>query len=286
MDSIKSILSDMNKDFHIMTDNSTKAPRHAHWFLEFGYVAKGSANHIWNDVSSVINEGDFFIIGSHSFHSYMALTKDFEMINIMFNPVFFDESLAGSQTFFEVLESKVFDFDINLFSIKPIPFTYSDKDKSIKKIIMEILGEYQNKETGHMKIIRAKFIEIIIKALRPFYTDTPQSEGYISDTLSNVIEHINRNYMNNVTLEEICSLANYSVPHMSKKFKQTFGISFTEYLMQLRITASKRFLANTGKTIDEIMNKVGYQDKKSFYSAFRKITGTTPDAYRRNKKTL
>lgn len=284
MDVIKNILSDINKDFHIMKDNSTKAPRHAHWYLEFGYVTRGSANHIWNEQTNVIKEGDFFIIGSHSFHSYMALTKDFEIINIMFNPVFFDESLTGSRAFFDVLESKVFDFDINLFSVKPIPFTYNDKDGSIKKLIMDILDEYNNKETGYMKIIRAKFIEIIIKAVRPFYTDTPQSEGYISDTFSKVLQYVNAHYMNYITLKEICKISNYTVPYMSKKFKAAFGISFSEYLMQLRITAAKRYLANTGKSIDEIMDLVGYKDKKSFYTAFKRISNTTPDAYRRKRQ--
>ena len=285
MNSIKNTLSDMNRDFHIMTDNSTKAPRHTHWYLELGYVAGGSANHIWNGKTNIIKEGDFFIIGSHSFHSYMSLDKDFEIINIMFNPVFFDSSLAGASTFFDVLESSVFDFDINLFSFKPTPYTYTDQDGSIKKLILEIKEEYENKEPGYLKIIRAKLIELIIKAVRPFYIDTPQSEGYISSNLSDVLEYINRNYMEHITLEEICKISNYTVPYMSKKFKAAFGISFLQYITQLRITASRRYLVNTSKTIDEIMDLVGYKDKKSFYSSFRKITGTTPDAYRRKKST-
>ena len=286
MNSIKNTLSDMNKDFHIMTDTSTKAPRHTHWYLELGYVTKGSANHIWNGQNSIIKEGDFFIIGSHSFHSYMSLDKDFEIINILFNPVFFDRSLVGATAFFDVLESSVFDFDINLFSYKPTPYTYTDKDQSIKKLILEIKEEYENEEPGYLKIIRAKLIEIIIKAVRPFYIDTPQSEGYISSNLSHVLEYINRNYAEHITLEEICKISNYTVPYMSKKFKDAFGISFSEYLTQLRITAARRYLVNTSKTIDEIMNTVGYQDKKSFYGAFRKVTDTTPDAYRRKKKLL
>ncbi len=284
---INNNLADMNLDFHILTDSATRAPTHAHWYLEMGYVEEGRANYCLNDGDpSIIEAGNYYFIGHLATHSYMATSKSFKIINVMFNPVFFDDSLTGAKTLFEILGSKKINFDVNMFSVNPAVFTFKDHDGSIKKLIYDVIEEYASKKTGYLEIIRCKLSEIIIKSLRPIYVRVPRTASSTSDPFTKVIQYVNMHYMNNLTLGELCEISNYSIPHMSKKFKQSFGISFSKYLMQLRVNASRRFLTNTGKTIDEIMDLVGYRDKKSFYEAFRKITETTPDAYRRKYKVI
>lgn len=277
-------LEDMNQDFHMLIDTATSAPKHIHWYLEMGYVLEGRANHVWNNKNEILESGSYFIIGHVSSHSYMATTKNFKVMNIMFNPAFFDEHLAGSKTFFEILGSRTFNFDINLFSVKPTPYTFKDKDGSIRKIIMEMYNEYELKRAGYLELIRSKMIEIFIKSVRPLYINMPHSYKNKSDAFSRVLQFINTHYMKPIALEEICRISNYTVPYMSKKFKQTFGMTFREYVTQLRITAARRYLANTDKSIDEIMDLVGYKDKKSFYTAFKKVSDITPNAYRRKRK--
>ena len=279
-------LADMNLDFHIFTDSSTRASAHAHWYLEMGYVEEGRANYCLNDDPSIIEEGNYYFIGHLATHSYMATSKSFKIINVMFNPVFFDDSLTGAKTLFEILGSKKINFDVNMFSVNPTTFIFKDHDGSIKKLLDDIIEEYTEKSTGYLEIIRCKLSEIIIKSLRPIYAQLPQTASATSDSFTKVIQYVNMHYMNDLTLSELCEISNYSVPHMSKKFKASFGISFSKYLMELRINASRRFLTNTGKTIDEIMDLVGYKDKKSFYNAFKAVSGTTPDAYRRKHKVI
>ncbi len=284
---ISNDLADMNLDFHILTDTSTRALTHAHWYLEMGYVEEGRANYCLNDGDqSIIEAGNYYFIGHLATHSYMATSKSFKMINVMFNPSFFDDSLTGAKTLFEILGSKKINFDVNMFSVNPATFTFKDRDGSIKKLLDDIMEEYTNKKPGYLEIIRCKLSEIIIKSLRPIYVRVPHTAASTSDPFTKVIQYVNMHYGNNLTLSELCEISNYSVPHMSKKFKESFGISFSKYHMELRINASRRYLTNTGKTIDEIMDIVGYRDKKSFYNAFKKVSGTTPDAYRRKYRKI
>ncbi len=268
-------------DFNIEITENTWTSTHNHWHLEFGYVLEGSATHKWNNINNTIEEGNFYIIGCGSPHSYMATTRSLRMITVKFNPEFFEPGLFGARSFFELLSSRAFGFDVDLFSVPPTPYTYKDHDGSVLKMLTEIMEEYQSKKAGYMEIIRAKFTLIIINAVRPLYVDTIPSAANKADRFTEVIRYINSGYMKNITLNDICAITNYTPAHMSKKFKANMGITFFEYLRRIRIASAQRLLLNTGKTIDEIMSMVGYQDKKSFYGAFRKVTGTTPDAYRR-----
>lgn len=279
-------LLESGQDFSIEITENTWTSTHNHWHLEFGYVLEGSAIHEWNYVSNTIEEGDFYIIGCGSPHSYMATSKALKMITVKFNPVFFDPNLFGARSFFEVLSCRNFGFDVELFSVPPTPYTYKDHDGSTLKLLNEIMEEYKNKRAGYLEVIRAKFTLLIINAVRPLYVDMVHPTANKTDHFTEVIRYINSSYNRNITLNDICSIINYTPAHMSKKFKANMGITFFEYLRRIRIASAQRLLMNTGKSIDEIMNKVGYQDKKSFYGAFRKVTGTTPDAYRRRHKVI
>lgn len=275
-------LVNMGQDLHIRIEEATHVPQHAHWYLEFGYVLEGKANHVWNGNSEEICPGDYFIIGHLSQHSWLATTQRFRILNVLFNPVFFEPALASAKTFGEVLESSGINLDGSLFLEKPTPHTYRDADGSVQTLLFQMLDEYNRQEPGYLAFIRALFTQIIIQAMRSIYAGLPHKNK--SDTFSRVIQYINHNYMHPITLKDLCGIVNYTIPQMSKKFKAAIGLSFSEYLRQLRIMTGQRLLLTSDKSIDQIMGEVGYQDKKSFYAAFRKVSGTTPDNYRKTHR--
>ena len=276
---VSNTLENMGQDFHIIIDEKGSAPLHAHWYLEFVYVLEGRATHTWNEETHILETGNYFVVGHLSQHAYSAITQNFKIMNVLFHPVFFGPSLAGAKTFCEVLESSAFNLDTNLFLEKPTPHVYRDYNGTIRQLLLQMDGEYRNKEPGYLEMIRAQFTQVLLYAMRSIYGGF-YTKGQ-TDAFSGVLRYIHCNYMHPITLEDLCTIVNYSVPHMSKKFKTAVGMSFSEYLRQLRIQTSQRLLLNSGKSIDRIMEEVGYQDKKSFYAAFRKLSETTPDAYRR-----
>jgi AraC-like DNA-binding protein len=58
------------------------------------------------------------------------------------------------------------------------------------------------------------------------------------------------------------------------------GISPIEYLQNLRIESAKKQLEQTNQNINEIIDRTGYSDPKSFRKAFNKLVGMTPMEYR------
>ena len=74
------------------------------------------------------------------------------------------------------------------------------------------------------------------------------------------------------------------MPYLSRKFKETIGISFREYLQNTRIEQSCRLLVNTNKKIIDIAQSVGYDDVNFFTDIFKKKMNITPREFRKTKK--
>lgn len=73
--------------------------------------------------------------------------------------------------------------------------------------------------------------------------------------------------------------------HVSQVINEHIGASFFEYVNQLRIGEAKRLLAETRRRdlhVIEAAYRVGFNNKASFNTAFKKATGMTPTAYRKS----
>ena len=72
-----------------------------------------------------------------------------------------------------------------------------------------------------------------------------------------------------------------SVRYFCKVFKQSIGMTFTDYLNRLRIEKAKNLLANPHKHISEIAFEVGFESLSQFNRSFKRITGETPTRFRK-----
>jgi len=91
-----------------------------------------------------------------------------------------------------------------------------------------------------------------------------------------ILEHFHRDLKASEVANEIHITPNY----FSMIFKKELGVSFNDYLNDLRIEKAKQLLADTSDRIFEIAKEVGYKEYKYFVQVFRKKTGMTPTDYR------
>lgn len=71
--------------------------------------------------------------------------------------------------------------------------------------------------------------------------------------------------------------------HFNRLFKRATGVPPSQYLIRLRMDVARRRLRETGRSIIEIGNEVGYSNPSHFARLFRKETGLSPSDYRRQK---
>ena len=94
-------------------------------------------------------------------------------------------------------------------------------------------------------------------------------------------EYLDENYADKITLDMLAERFYINKFYLTRIFKEQFGESVTEYLLQVRITRAKQSLRFTDKPIEEIAHECGMHDANYFSRIFKKVEGVTPGAFRR-----
>ncbi len=102
------------------------------------------------------------------------------------------------------------------------------------------------------------------------------------DNIDKAIAFINDNFTKQFSLDFLAEKFNCSGNHFIKKFKEKTGYTPIKYLSIKKIEEAKRLLESTDLTINEVMEKVGYEDASYFSKLFKKLVGYSPKNYRDN----
>jgi AraC-like DNA-binding protein len=87
-----------------------------------------------------------------------------------------------------------------------------------------------------------------------------------------------------LTLESLARQANLSPPHFARVFRQRFGVSPINYVIQKRIALAGSLLTETAMPLKQISRAIGYADPYYFSRLFKKQTGRSPAAYRQARR--
>lgn len=91
---------------------------------------------------------------------------------------------------------------------------------------------------------------------------------------------IDDKYLEDLNLEEMAGLAFLSKYHFLRCFKEVYGISPYQYVIQKRLEHSQMLLQDERKTLSEIAYQTGFIDRRAFNRAFRKAYGFSPSEFR------
>lgn len=94
-------------------------------------------------------------------------------------------------------------------------------------------------------------------------------------------EYIEIHYADSLTLEQVAEYVELSPFYFSKLFKDRFGLTFIDYLTEIRISKAKSEMADPGKSLKEICYSIGYKDPNYFSRVFKKHTGLSPTEFRK-----
>ena len=70
-----------------------------------------------------------------------------------------------------------------------------------------------------------------------------------------------------------------SPDYLSRIFRQETGISFHQYLNNVRITKAKELIRTTALRLTDISQMVGYDDQSYFTKVFKRTAGIAPGEY-------
>ncbi len=94
-------------------------------------------------------------------------------------------------------------------------------------------------------------------------------------------EYMEEHYFENISLNGIAEKVRISPAYLSSLFSQQLGITFIDYLNEVRIDHACVYLKQNMFKTYEIAYKVGFRDEKYFSKVFRKVKGMSPSEYKK-----
>lgn len=98
--------------------------------------------------------------------------------------------------------------------------------------------------------------------------------------MKKILNYIDRNIKNGVSLEEVAEHVNMSIYYLSKIFKKEMNMNFITYITCKKMEIAKEMLINTDEPIVNISIELSYNEANYFSKAFKSNVGVTPTEYR------
>jgi AraC family transcriptional regulator len=108
------------------------------------------------------------------------------------------------------------------------------------------------------------------------------SRGLPDRQLRLVLDFIQSNLHEQISLSDLASLSGQSRFHFCRAFKKSVGTSPVRHLRALRIAAAQNLLRSQTMTVAEVGAAVGFRGATQFGRVFLGIVGMTPAEYRRS----
>ena len=108
---------------------------------------------------------------------------------------------------------------------------------------------------------------------------TPPRGGLTRAQAKRVVEYVEANLSNELTLTELASIASLSPYHFARMFKRTMGLAPHRYVLERRLERAKAMLRRTDATLVDISLSTGFCGQSHFTSTFRRVVGATPTEF-------
>lgn len=115
--------------------------------------------------------------------------------------------------------------------------------------------------------------------------DRTAARGLTRGQLRRVIDYIDAHLPNHVELDQLAAQVDLSQSHFSRAFKASTGMAPYRWQLDARIRRAQALLLNGTGSLDDIAEATGFADGVHLGRTFRKLTGATPAAWRRDHRS-
>ena len=248
--------------------------KHWHEKMEFLYFQKGNGFVICNTKKIPVNPGVLVVINSNEMHYIESISQNLEYYCIIVDNLLFKAMHT------DICETKYIDpiyHNLIIFNNRV------ENDKNINECINNIIEEFNLKQMGFELSVKSYLFRLIVLLLRNYTYLTLSPKEYNAriknlNTINIVLQYIEKNYMENITVEKLSEMANLSKYYFLRLFKKTTGRSLIDYINFIRINKAEYMLEKTDGNITEIAFSCGFNDANYFSRVFRKYKGKPPSA--------
>lgn len=131
----------------------------------------------------------------------------------------------------------------------------------------------------------ANVLLLIASINRMLAEDAPEFSRITAKRSHSIYDYINSHYMEDINLQSAADEMFMSVSGAERLFKRETGMTIKSYLNLRRITAAKNLIME-GQKASGIYLKCGFKDYSTFYRAFIRFAGMTPEQFKKSHAEL
>ncbi|MCR5579441.1 MAG: AraC family transcriptional regulator [Prevotella sp.] len=274
----------MGKDVLYIAERRKKEftyPIHNHKVFELNFVEHApGVRRIVGDSNEVIGDYDLVLITSpdleHVWEQNDCISEDIHEITVHFEFDFSDENSIFARNPFTSVRKMMNE------ARKGLCFPMA----AIMKVY-QLLNTLSSESDGYYAFM--KFLTILYELSRCDGARTLATSSYAkvevasdSRRVLKVKDYISKNYMNEIRLNDVASLAGMSPSAFSRFFKLHTGRNLSDYIIDMRLGYASRMLVDSTHSIAEIGYGCGFNNLSNFNRIFKKKKGCSPSEFREN----
>lgn len=256
---------------------------HSHEYLEFFYVVDGEYRQRILGNEYTFHKGELCLIDRNCLHQEIldgtsATILFFGITNVMFNDIM-DRNITTDRiaSFFNMalLEQKSLQ---QYLHFKP----QGEDSAEIEEALMALVSELQKHDIASTYICKGLLLRIFwILGTRYEYSLSKQLRKKMNWMLfEEITDYMGKN-LNRMSVGLLAEEFHFQEDYFNRFLKAQTGMTYTEYLQNLRLKRAEMLLLNSEYTIDDIVKEVGYKNKGYFYKIFTERHQLTPAQFRK-----
>lgn len=265
--------------FFTFGPGSQLAPNY-HDYLEVGYTVGGSATLQCSGSVYLIEPGDVFVLGDTEFHHIeIGPNGHSELCVLYFLP---DLCYCAGENEADLDCLELFRHHDSRFKHR---IAAAHRETAVVAQRMnDIYREITSRER-HYRLAVKNHLRHILLTLARYYGMGPSTRRAHAerkaavDRLRPVFSMILGRYMEKLAVNDAARAVDMSVSYFCRFFRRVTGMTYTEYLLRLRVDKAKELLAIGELQITRISKEVGFDNHGYFDRVFRRLNGISPRDY-------
>lgn len=256
--------------FHLITN--AEVSTHYHQNPEVFYVLTGELKVQIDETTFLMKQGDIILINANKRHT---MNGNEELLGARFE---IDFHLLA-----EYMESMQLLFWCN--SVADKNAAYAD----LREVFDHILSRYFEKDEKSALDLQALYFQAAHILTSNFLVKADDTRLNMDDSqdrqrVRRIQNYIQANYQSQISLNNLSDQLYLSNAYLSKYVKKHLGLTFMEYLNNVRLFHAVDELLYTKKNMTHIALDNGFPTSAAFTKAFRDIYGEAPSEYRRKMR--
>jgi AraC-like DNA-binding protein len=279
-----SLMKEQNQSFIFYHEKNPFSRWHYHPEYELVLINKGAGKRMVGDSIDRFEDGDLVLLGSNLPHEwlcdevYFNHPDGFQGEGMVIQ--FLDNFLGD--TFFKLPENR------KLRKIMDAATQGCLLTGETKDSITHIMQKMVTMDTEDRLYALFEIFKFLSKTkdyqllASPNFTTTFQAD--YTDAMKKVIEYIMQHFQEKIQMKKLLSIANMSSTTFSVMFKKNYNMTFSEYVLKVRIGYACSLLTDDNRSISQVATDAGFENLSNFNRLFKKIKSVTPKEFK--KKAL